>query len=76
MNGQTAIGCDVYNQTVTGQTAVSLTAATGGANTSGPKVIVFTQNQREEVRDLGDVAGSLASEPGIHQQTYVCVGSE
>lgn len=35
------------------------------------RVSAFTQNQREEVRDLEDVAGSLSSEPGTHQQTYV-----
>lgn len=33
--------------------------------------IVFTQNEREEVRDLGDKSGSLSAEPGTHQQTYV-----
>lgn len=30
---------DVYNQTVDGQTSGTVTAATGGTNTSGPKVI-------------------------------------
>lgn len=35
------------------------------------RVSAFTQNQREEVRDLEDIAGSLSSEPGTHQQTYV-----
>ncbi|KKN15587.1 hypothetical protein LCGC14_0984370 [marine sediment metagenome] len=34
-------------------------------------LIAFAQNQRGEVRDLGDVAGALAAEPGIKQQTYV-----
>lgn len=29
------------------------------------------QNQRNEVRDLGDVAGALQAEPGMKQQTYV-----
>jgi DNA (cytosine-5)-methyltransferase 1 len=31
----------------------------------------FTQNQREEVRDLGGVAGALSAEAGMHQQTYI-----
>lgn len=31
----------------------------------------FAQNQRDEVRDLGDVAGALNAEPGMKQQTYV-----
>ena len=37
-----------------------------------PAVMAFTQNQREEVRDLGDKAGALSSECGMHQQNYVC----
>ena len=37
-------------------------------------IIAFTQNQRNEVRDLHDVAGSLAAEPGMKQQTFVCAG--
>lgn len=101
------IGVDVYNQSITGEVAASLTAASGDTNTSGPKVLetveihqnasgevrvggevaytistnsnpsgrntpmVFTQNQRDEVRELGDVAGCLAAEPGMKQQTYV-----
>ena len=34
-------------------------------------VFAFTQNQREECRDLNDTAGGLSAEPGSHQQTYV-----
>lgn len=33
--------------------------------------LAFAQNQRDEVRDLGDKAGALAAEPGMKQQTYV-----
>ena len=33
--------------------------------------VAFTQNQRDEVRDLGDKAGCLSSQPGMKQQTYV-----
>lgn len=33
--------------------------------------IAFQQNQRDEVRDLGDVAGALASQPGAKQQNYI-----
>lgn len=36
-----------------------------------PEPIAFTQNQREEVRLLGDKAGTLAAQPGTHQQTYI-----
>lgn len=41
---------------------------TGGNNTP---LVAFAQNQRDEVRDLGDKAGSLAAEPGMKQQTFV-----
>ena len=41
----------------------------------GIAVVAFTQNQRDEVRDLNDVAGALAAEPGMKQQTYVLQGS-
>ena len=37
-------------------------------------VIAFTQNEREEVRDLGDRAGALAADPGAHQQNYIAFG--
>jgi hypothetical protein len=33
--------------------------------------IAFTQNQREELRILGDKAGTLSSQPGTHQQTFI-----
>ena len=36
-------------------------------------VVAFTQNQRNEVRNLGEVAGALAAEPGMKQQTYVAI---
>ena len=34
-----AVGVDVYNQTISGQTAATMTEACGGTNTSGPKVM-------------------------------------
>ena len=34
-------------------------------------VIAFTQNQREEIRDLGEVSSSLSTMPGMHQQTLI-----
>ena len=33
--------------------------------------IAFAANQRDEVRDLHDVAGALASQPGMKQQTFI-----
>ena len=39
---------------------------------SGPqKQIAFAANQRDEVRDLHDVAGALQAQPGLKQQTFV-----
>ena len=35
------------------------------------KPIAFAQNQRDEVRDLGDKTGALQAEPGMKQQTFV-----
>jgi len=44
-------------------------------NQGGIAVVAFAQNQRNEVRDLNDVAGALAAEPGMKQQTYVLEGN-
>ena len=52
--------------------------ANGGnpnCNQGGIAVVAFTQNQRDEVRDLHGVSGALAAEPGMKQQTYVLQGS-
>ena len=35
------------------------------------EVVAFAQNQRDEVRDLGEKAGALRAEPGMKQQTFV-----
>lgn len=35
------------------------------------KTIAFAANQRDEVRDLHDVAGALSASPGMKQQTFV-----
>ena len=36
-----------------------------------PCVVAFTQNQRNEVRDLREKSGALTAERGMKQQTYV-----
>ena len=33
--------------------------------------VAFTQNQRDEVRDLGEKSAALAADPGMKQQTFV-----
>ncbi len=62
-------------RTIGFQKEVTPTLRAGASGTNMTPTILepvaFTQNQREEVRDLGDKAGSLAAEPGMHQQTYV-----
>jgi DNA (cytosine-5)-methyltransferase 1 len=35
------------------------------------KPIAFTQNQRDEIRELGDKAGALSSSTGTHQTNYI-----
>lgn len=64
-------GADVYNGAITGEVAATVTTASGVPGGSGPSVIAFTQNEREEVRDLKDVAGAISAESGTHQQNYV-----
>ena len=52
--------------------------ANGGrpdCNQGGIAVVAFAQNQRDEVRDLGDVAGALSANAGMKQQTYALQGS-
>lgn len=39
-------------------------------------LIYFAQNQRDEVRDLGQQAGALASDPGAKQQSYLTYTSQ
>jgi len=39
-------------------------------DTRSTTVVAFTQNQREEVRDLGDVSSTIKT-PGTHESTYV-----
>ena len=50
--------------------APTLNAECGG---NKPAVIAFAQNQREEVRAVGDKAVSLAAEVGMHCQTFVAL---
>lgn len=47
----------------------------GRRNEDDVNLVAFAQNQRDEVRDLDDMAGALAAEPGMKQQTYVAFDS-
>ena len=55
------------------------TCAQGGICIVAPvqedNVIGFTQNQRDEVRDLNGKSGALQAQPGMKQQTFVLQGS-
>ena len=44
-------------------------------NQGGIAVVAFAQNQRNEVRDLGEKSACLSAEPGMKQQTYVLRGN-
>ena len=44
-------------------------------NQGGIAVVAFTQNQRDEVRDLGDRSAVVCANVGTKQQTYVLQGS-
>ena len=57
--------CNVFNGL-----APTLTYTHGGE-----PVVAFAQNQRDEVRDLGEKSACLSAEPGMKQQTYVLQGS-
>lgn len=52
--------------------------ANGGnpsCNQGGIAVVAFTQNQRDEVRDLGDHSAVVCANAGTKQQTFILQGS-
>ena len=60
------------------QLKAALTAQAGLARqvmklefTTGELAVAFAANQRDEVRDLRNVAGTLSAQPGMKQQTFV-----
>lgn len=73
--GKDAVGFDGYNGDLTGEVSSTLGVNCGmstgrnGVIASAP--VVFAANQRDEVRDLCDVAGVLQAQPGMKQQTFV-----
>lgn len=67
------VGIDSKHACATGDVALTL-STTCGSSTGRNGVFLpmaFAQNQRDEVRDLHDVAGALAAQPGMKQQTYI-----
>ena len=66
-------GFDGYNGDLTGDVAATL-GINCGMSTGRNGVMAFAANQRDEVRDLHDVAGALGAQPGMKQQTFVAEG--
>ena len=66
-------GFDGYNGDLTGDVAATL-GVNCGMSTGRNGVMAFAANQRDEVRDLHDVAGALGAQPGMKQQTFVAEG--
>ena len=53
------------------KTALMIQAGLIAETNSSGRLIAFAANQRDEVRDLHDVAGALGSQPGMKQQTFI-----
>ena len=74
---QLPVAIDSKHACATGDIANTLStncgSPTGRNGVMAP--IAFAQNQRDEVRDLHDVAGALAAQPGMKQQTYIAAPS-
>lgn len=70
------IGFDGYNGDLTGDVAATLGVncgmSTGRNGLLHP--VAFAANQRDEVRDLHDVAGALGAQPRMKQQTFIAEG--
>ena len=43
----------------------------GNVKAEKKRTVAFATNQRDEVRDLNDVAGALGAQPGMKQQTFI-----
>ena len=69
-------GFDGYNGDLTGSVAATLGVNCGMSTGRNGLIrpIAFAANQRDEVRDLHDVAGALTAQPGMKQQTFVAAG--
>ena len=66
-------GFDGYNGDLTGDVAATL-GVNCGMSTGRNGIMAFAANQRDEVRDLRDVAGALQAQPGMKQQTFIAAG--
>ena len=55
----------------TGQGAAHAAEGSAGAAGGSERITAYAANQRDEVRDLHDVAAALAAQPGMKQQTFI-----
>jgi len=67
------VGFDGYNGDLTGDKAATLGVNCGMSTGRNGLIlpIAFAANQRDEVRDLHDIAGAIQAQPGMKQQTFV-----
>lgn len=72
------IGIDGKRGCGTGELASTLSTHSGSpSNRNNVMVTVaFAQNQGDEIRNLNDVAGALSAQPGMKQQTYLCLNDQ
>lgn len=70
------VGFDGYNGDLTGDKAATLGVNCGMSTGRNGLIlpIAFAANQRDEVRDLHDVAGAIQAQPGMKQQTFISEG--
>lgn len=69
--GTGPIGFDGYNGDLTGEKTATLGVNCGMSTGRNGVLTAFAANQRDEVRDLHDVAAALTAQPGMKQQTFV-----
>lgn len=60
----------LYNQGAKAR-SLGISEISSTLKTDHNPAVAFASNQRDEVREL-EVAGALAAQPGIKQQTYIC----
>ena len=77
-DGAVPEGFDGYNGDLTG--SVTSTLGTNCGMSTGRNGIIspsaFAVNQRDEARDLHDLAGALGARPGMKQQTFIAEGGK
>ena len=68
-------GCSGYSGELTGNkaadTSMNCSSMATGCNSVLSSWTAFAANQRDEVRDLHDIAAALAAQPGMKQQTFI-----